>query len=338
MEIRKIILAIIASLSLLLLLAACDGPCVPPDDTPDVLCLNANAVAGDTVAVTLSHTFKAEASWIDKEQFLLPGNYKLFVNGTERAHNYIVTPGDEIAIQANSANYGSASAEVVVPKPVVDVDVTYKVSNVTVSHHDYVGDQGYYVRCNIVFTLRFKDNAPTTDFYELAFNTYYGEKGAQWASYAPVYSYLMGSTDISVEPVLGEIVPDLDTSFGIEDLEFFCFTDNKFNGQTYPLRIAFTDAVLRVNKKKGQWPGDDYDIGMEFDLRTISPSYYYWNAFEWTQNYSLMNILGEYGLAPNIPSYSNVSTGAGVVSARTSRRVKVSLKEFVDKAVKEVYQ
>ncbi len=65
----------------------------------------------------------------------------------------------------------------------------------------------------------------------------------------------------------------------------------------------------------------------------VLQSYYYWAVYKWNADEGILGDLSDMGLAESKWGYSNVSTGAGVVAARSVAGYTISLKGFLRTAI-----
>lgn len=73
-------------------------------------------------------------------------------------------------------------------------------------------------------------------------------------------------------------------------------------------------------------------------LYSISPSYYRHVISVWAANDGIVGSLGDVGLAEPVFAASNVSTGAGVVSASTKYEYKLYMRQLIESIEKESQQ
>ncbi len=84
-----------------------------------------------------------------------------------------------------------------------------------------------------------------------------------------------------------------------------------------------------------RWDPDYFDCELILELNTISESYYNWGSYLWQYEDGLLVGLGDLGLGDPVWAYSNVSTGAGVVAARSVATYTIKLKDFLEKTMLE---
>lgn len=80
---------------------------------------------------------------------------------------------------------------------------------------------------------------------------------------------------------------------------------------------------------------DDYDenlldCGVILYLKAISESYYNMVLYHWNTDHGIIGDLSDIGLAESKWGYSNVSSGAGVVTAENVSYLRINLKEFLN--------
>ncbi len=322
-----------------ILLTGCYADFEPNIPSTPVLCVNADIVAGSPVKVVVSRTYRYdEGSPIDgldiyvddatvtmqvnddPEQTLhsvitdngLPDyfpDYKKFK--AFMPENYTPRPGDRIKIRASSPTYGDAWGEVTVPQPVRIDRVETTLKNV-----ERWGSVDYL--CDMDVRLYFTDLAAQTDYYKFDLKTFGNTK-----------SYVSsGYFDESIEPLFTEHVGTLESAV-TETSGYTIFSDRQISGKTYPLHIRIDDITFHHNVDNSQ--SSDDTGGFKLTLNTISQSYYRHVLSVWEANDGIVGSLGGIGLGEVVTPNSNVSTGAGVISARTPSTVTIALWPLIEK-------
>ncbi|MDE6351586.1 MAG: DUF4249 family protein, partial [Muribaculaceae bacterium] len=134
--------------------------------------------------------------------------------------------------------------------------------------------------------------------------------------------------DVKLEPIFKEHIDVLESIMVDEEsYDFLYFSDQQFAGKAYTLHLNFTDNYYSVSSR--YYDESLLDCGITFCLSTISKSYYNWAVYKWNVTEGIIGDLAEVGLAESKWGYSNVSTGAGVVAAKSETQYTVSLKEFL---------
>ena len=113
--------------------------------------------------------------------------------------------------------------------------------------------------------------------------------------------------------ILAGVIADIETS------GYTVFSDRMVSGKTYPLHIRLNEIEYRVSSENGFESNKSY---IRFALNSISESYYRHVISVWESNDGINGILGDVGLADPVWECSNVSTGAGVISAITPASIK----------------
>lgn len=332
--------SVIPFLSLLFLpmMTCCYADFEPDLKSTPVVCINANAIVGDTLKIFVTRTWRYSEGSPDKNfdvtlrnaDVKLYVNDKLFetVNGVEwektnytgffnetkfgYVTNYIPSPGDMIKITATDPEYGYAEGEVEVPFPVEIDKITSSWINTLV--YDY----GYFVhyygdnKLNIWFT----DPEDTQNFYLVEAKR---GKGNSWDTYFNI--------DFTPEPLFTEHVSPLESLIS-ETSGYTIFTDRQISGKSYPLHINITDVELKVNKEESP---DQFEASVRITLRTISESYYKHVLSVWVAEDGIAGSLGSIGLGEQVWESSNVSTGAGVISASAPTHYDVNLTDILQK-------
>lgn len=327
---RKYIMGCIA----LVLVTACNQLEIPDSVQKPVLCIVAKCTDGDSVHVRLTRTRAVTDDNINLD--VDDATYTLSVNGQPQPHGYKVRSGDRITISANSAAYGSATAECTVPMPCPSVKAEFTPTYVSVDSVCFSESIGttYYVKFNAVVTVEVTDAPGRRDFYEFDMSAYthngQGGDGSTIGSSGPGgYIFLQGMINLDNEPLFGEHMTELENWTGNGSQGFRCFTDRQFEGGTYKLHIEIENGLVSIYPPSVDKYGKE-DVALSITVSTLSADTYKWSTDEWYRNFGLLNDLAEVGLAPFMPAFSNVSTGAGIVLAGSPLTIRYSIREFVD--------
>ena len=336
-------------LLLAVLLTGCYEPFTPDIDTKPVLCLSSLITAGEPIEVTVTHTwlYTDEAATLNHE--VDDAVVSVYANGEEVGEDYIPQEKDRIRIVAESKTYGSAEAEVTVPEsvPIDAVEWDAVVTDIWRSDDPTLwtysageGDAGSrdYILKLMTVDLDFrasvviKDPAETVNYYEFFYSSFPKEEDtdSDVTVVAPL-SFSPGTFHDWDEPIFSEHLGSFEIMTGNSSYGFTFFSDRQFSGKDYALKVLFTDARCRIR-------GEDLsevpeDFGYELTLATVSPSYYNWSSYRWNAEEGTLNDLIDVGLSDPTWGYSNVSTGAGVVAARSLYTFKVSLRDFLQRAL-----
>lgn len=320
---------ILALLSLSL--TSCYSDFEPDVISKPVLCMNSVFTAGDSVRVELTRTWRYDEGRPEEDFsiFVTDATVLLYVNDeapeklvVERhitpdpyfpqykdrevfvSKSYIPQPGDRIRLEATSKDYGTASAEVTVPRQTKIDHVVKEVKNVRPSWH---GNTPYMFDIDLL--VYFTDSGSTQDYYKFGCKSspyYYDDSGA--------IARLYYTLDITGEPLFTEHVSTLESVIA-ETSGYSIFSDRQINGHTYPLHIALKDIQIDYNN-----PNNDPELanaGVDLILSAISPDYYKHVLSVWEAEDGIVGSLGGVGLGELVSTYSNVSSGAGIVAAST---------------------
>lgn len=220
--------------------------------------------------------------------------------------SYIPQPGDRIRLEATSKDYGTASAEVTMPKR-VDIDrVVHEVRNAS-PRPSLSGNMRFMFDIDLL--VYFTDSDSTQDYYKFGCksSTYYSDDSGARAR-------LYYTLDLTGEPLFTEHVSTLESVIA-DASGYSIFSDRQINGHTYPLHISLKDIQFDYNN-----PNNDPELanaGVDLILSAISPDYYKHVLSVWEAEDGIVGSLGGVGLGELVSTYSNVSSGAGIVAAST---------------------
>lgn len=305
------------------ILAGCSDEVVLDINPEPVLCINSMFTAGEPVEVdvTRSWLYTDEASADDHT--VRDAKVSIYANGEPVDAGYLPHEGDTLRIVAESAAYGSAEAEVVVPVsvPIAALKWDAEVTSITETpNYDYM-KQVYHIDLQARLTIN--DPSASADYYQFTYMAFpYGFENDGH----PIDRFRPGTFYAEVEPIFSEHIGGIDAVDTNPD-GFTFFTDRQFAGRTYTLNLLFKDMTLTLDKK--EITDDLLDCGLVMNLNSVSPSYYRWNLYTWNVRNGSMADLGEFGFADPVWGYSNVSTGAGVVAARSCCSDTIRLKDFL---------
>lgn len=227
---------------------------------------------------------------------------ELFINGQSKGYmqktaengKYISPgnyphPGDKIRMEAHTNTYETIWSEISVPSltPILSIDTVFSIR------------QGYNgTITDLTIYIRFKDNAAENNFYQLSI--YDDVQIWQGDSIKPGYSYT--SFNLKAESLI-ETYSSWNVGNGI-------FTDNLINGQEYTLKIQARDVAK-------SYETDSIKIQHKYiiNLYSTTASGYYYSKSRIKQ-VDQEDILGDTGLREPIPTYSNITNGYGLFSAR----------------------
>ncbi|MBD5365608.1 MAG: DUF4249 domain-containing protein [Bacteroides sp.] len=316
------------------LLTGCYEDFTPAIDTKPVLCLNSLITAGEPIEVRVSHTwmYNDEASMNNHE--VTDAEVTVIANGNIVDSAYLPKEGDKICIIAESPSYGTATAEVTVPRatPIGNVKFTPTVTSIWQGDKDFFH---YEMLADITFNLSIEmdvnDPAGIDNYYHFGYDKFVGttddDNGGLIKASGPE-TFFIGNFEYNSEPIFKEHVSVFETVMGNDDdINFVFFTDRQFPGKTYTLHLNYSDNLLRVSSK--EYDESLLECGVNLYLTTVSQSYYNWAVYKWNVDEGIIGDLSDIGLAESKWGYSNVSTGAGVVAAQSSTMTTINLKDFL---------
>ena len=215
--------------------------------------------------------------------------------------NTIPAEGDRIKIVASTPEYGTVTAEDIIPK---------KVPIKNASHTIKKGNGVYQGTISDYFEI----------YYEVTFdefpekNNYYLAKITQIKT--GYYGYYETEIDY-IDPVFKEQDAILDESMAFNGLEKrggALFTDQSINGQTYTLQIKETTAELDETEQR------------IISIYSLSESYFlYLLSLQKIAGSTLEGGLGNIGLAEPLRVYSNVEGGIGILGGNQHSETTITL-------------
>lgn len=323
---RKTIIPIVLST----LLTGCYEDFNPVMDTAPVLAINSLITAGEPIEVEVTHTWVYNEGWADKVDYSVSdAAVTLYANDERVTDDYIPQEGDQIRIVADSKKYGYAEATVIVPHAVRDADVKYTATVVSDWHSNAFWEMNSDVRFDVNIKLTLNDSRETVDYYKFSFSSFvnvdFGNDDL-WIN-APVDFYA-GTFDEKSEPVFSEHIGVFESIMGSETSGFTFFTDRQFSGREYTLHLKYTNANFNV--RNPVYDENLLNCGYVLELQSISPSYYNRLNYEWQIKSGVTGDICDFGFGDPIWGYSNVTTGAGVVAARSISTLRVNLKDFLE--------
>lgn len=143
------------------------------------------------------------------------------------------------------------------------------------------------------------------------------------ASHAPYSTLTLGALNYKAEPLFEEHIGTFESLTGIDSQRFLYFTARRFASGTYTLRLQFPEATYHVNSP--HYSPSLYNAAISLTLYTISESLYNNAVYRWQHNLGSISTIADLGFADPIAAYSNVSTGAGIVAARTPTNLTLPL-------------
>lgn len=330
------ILRYLFPLALSLLLTGCYEDFDPNIETKPVLCINSLITAGEPIEIKVSHTWMFNNENGEKNHSVEDAKISIYANGMLQADNYIPKEGDNIRIVAESKKYGSAEASVIVPEavPINSVDFSPVVLNVGKNADLPMSED---LTFNMKISMKIVDTHSSDDYFKLDYNwaspTGNEDDGDDYnASHAPYTSFSFGSFEYKAEPIFKEYIGMFESVMGNDDDDvLLIFSDRQFSGKDYTLRLQFNNASYHVESP--EYNSELYDCSITFYLATVSRSYYDRAIYVWQRDSGIIGDLGDLGFAEPIWGYSNVSSGAGIVAARSFSTYTLNLKDFIQQTL-----
>ncbi len=329
------ILRYLFTLALVLFLTGCYENFEPNIETSPVLCINSLITAGEQIEVKVSHTWMFNNENGGKNHSVDDAKILIYANGMLQTENYIPKEGDNIRIVAESKKYGNAEASVTVPEavPVNSVDFSPVVLNVWKNTDQPMSED---LTFNMKISMNIVDTHSSDDYFKLDYNWASptgneDSEGNYNASHAPYTSFSLGSFEYKTEPIFKEYIGMFESVMGNDDEALLIFSDRQFSRKDYTLKLQFNNASYHVESP--EYNSELYDCCITFYLATVSRSYYDRAIYVWQRDSGVIGDLGDLGFAEPIWGYSNVSTGAGIVAARSFATYTLNLKDFIQQTL-----
>lgn len=323
------ILKKIYPLAAAILMTGCYEDFTPEIDTKPVLCLNGLITAGEPIEISVTRTWLYTDEHASLNHYVDDAAVSIYANGTPTGRDYIPREGDRIRIVAESTTYGMAEAEVTVPVSVpaeslkweAEVTDRWDWADADTHLHSY--------RLNIRVKMTIADPEATDNYYHFSYSGF--PQGAETPPEVTILEpvrFSPGRFNYEAEPIFSEHIGVFDAISGNDSEGFTFFTDRRFSGKTYMLNLQFNNASCDIRTTPGaQLP----DCGLKLSLNTISLSLYNWSCYRWNIDSGTIGEFGDNGLGDPVAGYSNVSTGAGIVGARSGATYTINLKELLKK-------
>lgn len=330
------ILKYLLALAFSLLLTGCYEDIEPNIETEPVLCINSMITAGEPIEVMVSHSWMFNNENGEKNHSVEDAKISIYANGMLQTENYIPKEGDNIRIVAESKKYGSAEASVTVPEavPINSVDFSPVVLNVF-KNSDLPMSEG--LTFNMKISMKIVDTHSYDDYFKLDYNwasqTGDDDDGVDYnAPHAPYTFFSFGTFEYKAEPIFEEYIGMFESVMGNDyDDALLIFSDRQFSRKDYTLRLQFNNASYLVESP--EYDSELYDCSITFYLATVSRSYYDRAIYVWQRDSGIIGDLGDLGFAEPIWGYSNVSSGAGIVAARSFSTYTLNLKDFIQQTL-----
>lgn len=242
---------------------------------------------------------------------------------------YIPKCGDRIRLEAESEEYGSAWAEATVPQTVEIDSVDYTVSN----FHDRNTTLSEFYLFDMNLSVWFSDPGNDTNYYMFETSSSYYFKGTDADGIE--YEESVNFSDVTDDPLFTEHVSAIDHVLA-ETSGYSLFSDRQISGKRYPLHVRLEGVSYQIDNRSATPDMENSYISLI--LYSISPSYYSHVISVWAANDGIVGALGDVGLAEPVFAASNVSTGAGVVSASTKYEYKLYMRPLIESMQKESQQ
>lgn len=373
---RKYILPLILSL----VLTSCFSDFEPDIESKPVLCMISNISDGDSIKVSLTHTWRwsdktesvsENCPWgsdgkLDSDLLVKNAQVKLYVNDEYKETlkfskgiggsgsypddgiiyrwddypwtttgyvyyiaEYIPKCGDKIRLEAESDEYGSAWAEVMVPQTVEIDSVDYTISN----FEDRNSTLSEFYIFDMNLSMWFSDPGNETNYYmfDTSSSGYFKGEDDRGIEYKESVTF----RDETDDPLFTEHVSAIDHVLA-ETSGYSFFSDRQISGKSYPLHVRLEAVSYQIDNRLATPDMENSYISLI--LYSISPSYYRHVISVWAANDGIVGSLGDVGLAEPVFAASNVSTGAGVVSAFTKYEYKLYMRQLIESIEKESQQ
>lgn len=314
------ILKNIGIIFLLLSLSGCYECFIPEEiDTTPVLCVNSLVTVGEPVEVKVTHSWpRTEPGGLHQVD---DAEVWVFANDLPADDDYVAAEGDKVRITVHSARYGDAEAEVEVPASAPVSEPEWEAEVTDRRKWMLTESTTYEFLLNLRVSMTITDPAYIENFYHFAYDTFVegGDTEVVWGFHVNFY--------YEAEPIFSEHVGLIDEISGNDGYGFYFFTDRQFSGKSYTLTLQFRDMSVYV--------ADDFtpeglpDFGLRMSVDAVSKSYYDWSLYQWNAGSGIIGELADSGLGEPLWGYSNVSTSAGVVAARTPASRTVSIRDLI---------
>ena len=325
------------------MLTGCFSDFEPDIESKPVVCINANAKVGEEFIINVTHTWR----WSDEDKFashdIKDAQVILYVNDVEYERpeyttweleypdyetypptttrsgyrtSYIPQSGDKIKIVVHSVKYGDAEGETTVPYPVTIDDVQIRSQIEIFETPDWVNNSYVNYDGNSSLELWFTDPKDIINYYSVK-SSVVTDYDSGW--------YTRGMIEYSSEPLFTEHVSSLESAVS-ETYGYTVFSDRMISGKAYPLHLRVVGISYTISPGEGFESNNAY---VSVSLNSISESYYRHVISVWQSNDGINGILGDVGLADPVWECSNVSTGAGVISAIAPSTIKIPMSQIV---------
>lgn len=346
-KLNKYFLSVGSGLAGCMFLSGCHTDFTPDIDARPVLCLNSLITAGEPISVHVTRSWVYTDVSGERNHEVNDAVVTLFANGVEVGVDYLPREGDVIRIQAFSPAYGEAEASVKVPVAPLLKDV----ESFPLLKEGRVQDYESTFRTTIDFDLGIHvtlvDSPEAVNYYHYGLENYAEYEGGKESdpheedsgTVEEESSFIIrnGILKYEAEPIFGEHISEFDAMMGGDAYGFTFFTDRQFSGSSYRLNLQYLDiqAVITCTPDNIE---EVCEAGFVICLSSVSESYYNWFNYCWQVYSGGIGDLSSAGLTEPMKGYSNVSTGAGVVAARSMTEVRIPLDDFFIPLVKRALE
>lgn len=317
-----------------------------------VICLNSIIDTGDTIKAAVSRTWRwNEGQPVSDFSIELPdAEVKLYINGNFQGlmfphkenyyaekytfvSNYQAREGDVVKIIASHPKYGIAEGETEIPYSVAIDSIA--IIRQAAAPDEYGLNQG-------LIKVAFHDPAERENFYKLDIKTLIHNVAIDSINYS-VYNF-----SIDQEPLFQEHLTAFEQSISSKSLRMFC-SDRQINGQDYRFKLKYNSSLQKNfdweqtskeqtsnmnsmrNSRSIEYASaestDPACYTIDFRLFTISRSLYQYLLSAEARN-TTAGSMADIGMAEIIWIKGNVSSGAGIVAARTLSERKIHILDF----------
>lgn len=299
-----------------LLISSCYETFDPKVDSTPVLCLNSLITAGEPIDLEVTRTWLYTDEAAQNDHSVNDATVTVFANGEQVEPGYSPKEGDVIRIHAYSPTYGEAEAEVTVPVPSSVSHISFEPIYYSVTDDDNTpSGRQRTLNFSINVEMGISDLEDLSEHYILDQSTF-----------CNVGSFWEGSINLR-DPILTEYISTMEDWLGYTHGVDVFFSDRQFS--SHPHTIVFGYNGCHYSCSLPEISPDGLECGMEFTLWTISESYYKWLLYRWQSEDGMLSDFIDMTLADQMWGYSNVSTGAGVVAARSSYAASIDLAPFI---------
>lgn len=325
----------------------------PDLESTPVVCLNAKIIAGKPIKAEVTRTWRySEGDPLDGHLniYLNDSDVSLYVNGKFEEKmkfasdtvyhevyryfnaNYIPKTGDSIRIVAQNKTYGIAEAEVTVPEAIAIDNVETLVTKESATYDE--ATDTYQSSFDLTVNVSFTDPVDSSNYYLFDINNQQRidnpNDHSTLLDYYPddkdISEYVFITPDYSREPLFSEHISPIETIISDGYGLFTVFSDRQISGRTYRLHVP---SKVYYSWENNTHKDADHIGTIVVRLYHISPAYYNFMLSLWAATEGISGALGDVGLGDPVWEYSNVSTGAGIVSAGAFSEVEINVYDLL---------